>query len=162
MRLAYEVRSSQFGMHTGRTNHLLQLGFANAALFSRKRHLHFLSLDGIWFERPVSIGSILRLTSHVTHTTSSDAFPAVVVSPDRTVCILLTRVGYSHEPNFLKHVSVQANVVDVATGSEQHTNEFKFTWGEQQGEPLRRMVVPQTYAGTLASCRPATNCFVND
>lgn len=55
----------------------------------------------------------------------------------------MTNAGY----RFTQHVFVQAKVVDVATGSEQHTNDFKFTWCEQEGEPLHRMVVPQTYAG---------------
>jgi len=102
-----------------------ELGFANAALFSRRRHLRFLSLDGISFERPVPIGSILRLTSHVTHS-SSEEFPAIV------------------------HVNVEANVLDVKTGTEQETNDFKFTWGEMEGEPLHRVVVPQTYAEAMS------------
>ena len=44
---------------------------------------------------------------------------------------------------------VKANVIDVTTGTEQHTNDFKFTWGETDpdGQTLKRMVVPQTYAG---------------
>ncbi|KIL60612.1 hypothetical protein M378DRAFT_180398 [Amanita muscaria Koide BX008] len=56
----------------------------------------FISLEGISFSRPVPIGSILRLTSYILHTTSSDDFSSVV------------------------HVGVKANVADVQTGSE-HT-----------------------------------------
>ncbi|KAI5117181.1 hypothetical protein M0805_008160 [Coniferiporia weirii] len=104
-----------------------ELGFATAALFSRRRLLHFLSLDGIWFERPVPIGSVLRLTAQVTHSSDKE-YPAVV------------------------NVFVQARVIDVKTGTEQHTNDFKFTWGETDpgSEPLRRTVVPQTYAEAMA------------
>lgn len=47
-----------------------------------------------------------------------------------------------------KHVFVQANVVDPLTGAEQKTNDFRFTWCDDGGEPLQRVVVPQTYAGT--------------
>ncbi|THH07251.1 hypothetical protein EW145_g3509 [Phellinidium pouzarii] len=133
MRLAYEVRSSSFlfpisVISSTRIHNLHpQLGFTTAALFSRRRHLRFLSLDGIWFERPVEIGSILRLTAQVTHTSDKE-FLAVV------------------------NVSVQARIIDVKTGTEKHTNDFKFTWGETEpgGEPLRRMVVPQTYTESMA------------
>ncbi|KAL5478680.1 hypothetical protein ACEPAI_1957 [Sanghuangporus weigelae] len=103
-----------------------ELGFTTASVFARKRRLRFLSLDGIGFKCPVSVGSVLQLTSQVIHT-STDEFPAVV------------------------HVFVKANVIDVKTGTEQHTNDFKFTWGETgpDSEPLRRMVVPQTYAESM-------------
>lgn len=57
---------------------MAQLGFANATLFTRT-HMRFLSLDGISFARPVPIGSILRLTSHITHSSATEEFPAVVV-----------------------------------------------------------------------------------
>ena len=56
-----------------------ELGFANSCLFTRG-HVTFLSLDGISFARPVPIGSLLRLTSNVVHSSSSDDYPALVVS----------------------------------------------------------------------------------
>ncbi|EGO02868.1 hypothetical protein SERLA73DRAFT_176304 [Serpula lacrymans var. lacrymans S7.3] len=97
-----------------------ELGFANASLFTRS-HVRFLSLDGISFARPVPIGSILRLRSLVLHSdTSGDAPPAV-------------------------HVAVLANVVDVGTGQEQTTNEFRFTWCRDDGKPTSRKIVPKTY-----------------
>ena len=51
--------------------------------------------------------------------------------------------------SYLQHVFVQANIIDVKTGSTQHTNDFKFTWGETDpgSPPLQRMVIPRTYAG---------------
>ncbi|KAF8800901.1 hypothetical protein BYT27DRAFT_7148173, partial [Phlegmacium glaucopus] len=73
-----------------------------ASLFTRGP-VKFLSLDGISFARPVPIGSILRLRSQILHTTSSPQY------------------------NIIVHVGVQANVVDVKTGSEQTTNDFRFT-----------------------------------
>jgi len=97
-----------------------ELGFSNAALFTRSP-IRFLSLDGISFARPVPIGSILRLASHILHSSSSSHFPTLV------------------------HVGVQANVVDVNTGFEQTTNDFRFTWCREGSEPLQRRVVPKTY-----------------
>lgn len=49
----------------------------------------------------------------------------------------------------LQHVGVQANVVDVATGKEQTTNDFRFTWCRDHGDLLSRKVVPRTYKGML-------------
>lgn len=51
----------------------------------------------------------------------------------------------------MQHVFVQAKTIDVKTGVEQHTNDFKFTWGESDpdNEPLKRVVFPETYAGKL-------------
>ncbi|TFY55934.1 hypothetical protein EVJ58_g7937 [Rhodofomes roseus] len=97
-----------------------ELGFANAELFTGC-HVLFVSLDGISFAKPVPIGSILRLTSHILHTTQSEKFPGLI------------------------HVVVQANVVDVATGKEQTTNDFRFTWCTDHNIPVTRKVVPKTY-----------------
>ena len=46
-----------------------------------------------------------------------------------------------------QHVGVTANVVDVRTGKEETTNEFRFTWSREDGAPLNRTVVPRTYGG---------------
>ncbi|KAF9472834.1 Thioesterase/thiol ester dehydrase-isomerase [Pholiota conissans] len=100
-----------------------ELGFTNAAMFTRG-HVKFLSLDGISFARPVPIGSILRLRSQILHTSLSS-------------------------PNYaILHVGVKANVVDVKTGLEQTTNDFRFTWCQEHGpsaSPNLREVVPKTY-----------------
>lgn len=56
-----------------------ELGFANSCLFTRD-HVTFVSLDGISFARPVPIGSLLRLTSYVVNSASSDNYPTLVVS----------------------------------------------------------------------------------
>jgi acyl-coenzyme A thioesterase 9 len=97
-----------------------ELGITNAAIFTRGS-VRFLSLDGISFARPVPIGSILRLTSHVLHSSSSSSFPILV------------------------HVGVRASVVDLKTGAEQITNDFRFTWCREGGEELERKLVPKTY-----------------
>ncbi|KZS86712.1 Thioesterase/thiol ester dehydrase-isomerase [Sistotremastrum niveocremeum HHB9708] len=101
-----------------------ELGFTTATLFTR-HPVRFLSLDGISFKRPVPIGSILRLTSHVAHTESTPEYPTLV------------------------NVGVKANVVDVATGSEITTNHFSFTWCTDDGEPLSRIVVPRSYEDAM-------------
>ncbi|PPQ69355.1 hypothetical protein CVT25_004747 [Psilocybe cyanescens] len=99
-----------------------ELGFANASMFTRG-HVRFLSLDGISFARPVPIGSILRLRSQILYTASSAQYPILV------------------------HVGVKANVVDVKTGQEQTTNDFRFTWCQdtETASPDLRKVVPKTY-----------------
>ena len=100
-----------------------ELAYSNSMLFARGP-LRFLSLDSISFARPVPIGSILRLKSYIVHTTSTDEFPALL------------------------HVTVKASAIDIRTGEEQTTNDFRFTWCREQGEPLSRTVVPMTYQGT--------------
>ncbi|KJA15154.1 hypothetical protein HYPSUDRAFT_149535 [Hypholoma sublateritium FD-334 SS-4] len=99
-----------------------ELGFTNASMFTQG-HTKFLSLDGISFARPVPIGSILRLRSQIVHTATSSQYPILV------------------------HVGVKANVVDVTTGLEQTTNDFRFTWCQEHGSssPNLRHVVPKTY-----------------
>ncbi|KAH9477054.1 Acyl-coenzyme A thioesterase 9, mitochondrial [Psilocybe cubensis] len=101
-----------------------ELGFANASMFTRG-HVRFLSLDGISFARPVPIGSILRLRSQILYTTEA------------------AEAGYA----ILVHVGVKANVVDVKTGQEQTTNDFRFTWCQDKeiASPDLRKVVPKTY-----------------
>ncbi|KAG6908041.1 hypothetical protein DXG01_006403 [Tephrocybe rancida] len=100
-----------------------ELGFVNSSILTRGP-VRFLSLDGISFARPVPIGSILRLTSQILHTSTPPDSPAPM----------------------LVHVGVKANVVDVKTGTEQTTNDFRFTWC-REGEGVPRKVVPKTYQG---------------
>lgn len=101
-----------------------ELGFANATLFCRGP-VRFLSLDKISFAKPVSIGSILRLRSTIIHSTASGRHPVIV------------------------HVRVEANVVDVSTGLEETTNDFRFTWAVEDGPRLSRNAVPKTYEESM-------------
>ena len=80
MRLAYEVSFSDISERLSLTDFPCKLGFTNASMFTRGP-VRFLSLDGISFARPVPIGSILRLTSLILHTSASASqFPMFVVS----------------------------------------------------------------------------------
>lgn len=112
------IHSKIFGGYLMRLAY--ELGYANASLFT-KCPLRFLSLDGITFRLPVPIGSALRLTSTICHTTTDEQHRALV------------------------NVWVQANVIDSQTGDEQTTNNFYFTWCREDGEDLKRTVVPKTY-----------------
>ena len=58
--------------------HNVQLGYSNAMLFMRGP-VRFLSLDSISFARPVPIGSVLRLTSYILHTSHNAEYPALIV-----------------------------------------------------------------------------------
>jgi len=108
------VHSKIFGGYLMRLAY--ELAYTDAILFTRFP-VRFLSLDGISFRKPVPIGSILSLTSHVTCT---------------------QRQG---DQGSLVHVVVQADVVDPSTGSKQTTNDFRFTWGSK----TERNVAPRTY-----------------
>ena len=112
--------------------------------------MRFLSLDGIRFAQPVPIGSLLRLTSYVLHSTSSAEFPIIVV---RLAQLLVHVTNCLLSLNRSQHVAVTANVVDVETGNELTTNEFRFTWCRDDSPAVvpRRTVVPKTYKG--ADCR---------
>ncbi|CAE7227659.1 unnamed protein product [Rhizoctonia solani] len=116
------VHSKVFGGYLMRLAY--EIGYTNAYMFTRAP-LRFLSLDGIAFKKPVPIGSILRLTSHISHTTSNAEFAAVA------------------------HVQVQAEVIDPATGEDNLTNTFRFTWVREDGPPLQRLVVPRTYSDAM-------------
>ncbi|KAH7339912.1 HotDog domain-containing protein [Rhizoctonia solani] len=116
------VHSKVFGGYLMRLAY--EIGYTDAYMFTRAP-LRFLSLDGISFKKPVPIGSILRLTSHISHTTSNVEFAAVA------------------------HVQVQAEVIDPATGEDNLTNTFRFTWVRENGPPLQRLVIPRTYAEAM-------------
>ncbi|KZP19840.1 Thioesterase/thiol ester dehydrase-isomerase [Athelia psychrophila] len=98
-----------------------ELGYAGAALFARAP-VRFLALDGISFTRPVPIGSVLRLSGRVLHTHGK-----------------------------LVHVAVRAYTADIATGAEEVTNDFRFTFARPL-DPLNansREVVPKTYTEAM-------------
>lgn len=42
---------------------------------------------------------------------------------------------------------MRANVINPDTGEERTTNDFYFTWCRDEGEPLKKIVVPRTYQG---------------
>jgi acyl-coenzyme A thioesterase 9 len=119
-------------------------------MFTRGR-VRFLSSDGISFAHPVSIGSILLLKSQILHTSLSYGCPLVVS------CRAFNAIHYEALLGS-QHVGVKANVVDVKTGTEETTNDFRFTWC-QVAEPdcsNLRIVVPKSYKGVVGVFRIKT------
>lgn len=49
-----------------------------------------------------------------------------------------------------QHVRVQANVVDVKTGREETTNDFRFTFARDDGYHEVPRIIPRTYHGMIA------------
>lgn len=114
--------------------------------------MRFLSLDSTTFKLPVSVGSILRLTSAVAHTLPGEKGSEYGTLVVRIIFLSLAcLVQSAHLYGFFYHcgqnIRVQADVLDVATGEEKNTNEFHFTWGVEGPEPLKKTVVPVTYTG---------------
>ncbi|KAL7423785.1 hypothetical protein Q5752_001369 [Cryptotrichosporon argae] len=103
-----------------------ELAFTNAAIFA-SRPMRFLSLDQITFRLPVPIGAVLRLSSRVVTT---------------------TRAGDGADAR--AHVTVRAEVEEVETGVRRETNTFFFTLAPEDGRPIGRIVVPETYAEAMA------------
>ena len=50
----------------------------------------------------------------------------------------------------MQHVKVQANVVDVKSGREETTNDFRFTFAKDDGVDGTPIIVPETYQGMTA------------
>jgi len=101
---------------------------------------------------------------HLVCSPRSDWFypsPYIVYPPYKCFCVSVSdaccelRFGnlLLQRLNVFQHVGVKANVVDVKTGSEQTTNDFRFTWCREQGEGIPRMVVPKTYKGMSCPSR---------
>lgn len=51
----------------------------------------------------------------------------------------------------MQHVRVQANVVDVKTGQEETTNDFRFTLAKDDACHDMPIIIPRTYQGMNAS-----------
>ncbi len=94
-----------------------ELAHATGSVFA-KSSVKLLSLDEIIFKKPVSVGSLLKLSSQV------------IYSP-----------GEEHK-SF--QVSVTASVTDVETGATDITNNFHFSFSSQD-KPVRK-ILPRTYA----------------
>ncbi|OZJ06814.1 hypothetical protein BZG36_00001, partial [Bifiguratus adelaidae] len=92
-----------------------ELAWANAAAFTKSRPVP-LSLDDITFRKPVPIGTLLDLSSHVVYSEGSE------------FC-----------------VSVVADVMDFTKDARETTNIFNFTFQKTDGNPVSR-VMPRTYA----------------
>jgi acyl-coenzyme A thioesterase 9 len=44
-----------------------ELAFADASIFLKSRSANLLSMDEVIFQRPVHVGSLLKLTSHIVY-----------------------------------------------------------------------------------------------
>ncbi|CAO3685941.1 unnamed protein product [Umbelopsis vinacea] len=112
-----------------------ELAFADASLFLKSRCPNLLSMDEVIFRRPVHVGSLLKLTSHIVYAE-----------------------GYPHR-SF--QVRVVAEVVDIEKDLREVTNVFYFTLStdDPNGERLRshkstddppvRRILPRTYAESM-------------
>ncbi|KAL7414495.1 HotDog domain-containing protein [Mrakia frigida] len=99
-----------------------ELSYSNTVLFARSP-VRFQSLDEISFQRPVPIGSVLRLVATVSHTSTS------------------SNQIHSH---------IAADTIDVSTGVRNKCNDFHFTWQKMNGNGLDREVKPVTYFESMA------------
>lgn len=109
------------------TDLLSELAFTNASVFAQQPP-RFLALDKIEFKLPVPIGAILWLKS---------------------------KVVYAEEPSSgvygqaKMHITVTAEVEDVKTGTRAETNTFYFTMVKDNMEPLKKLIVPDTYVEAM-------------
>ncbi|KAJ2884644.1 hypothetical protein H4R27_001945 [Coemansia aciculifera] len=107
------VHNKIFGGYLMRLAH--ELSFANGSVLTQSRP-SYISLDDFSFQKPVNIGSILKLTSQVV---------------------------YSEPENKTFQVAVSADVIDNIQNSTERTNTFYFNFSCPNGRVPR--VVPRTY-----------------
>ncbi|KAJ2762248.1 hypothetical protein IWQ56_005087 [Coemansia nantahalensis] len=111
------VHNKIFGGYLMRLAH--ELSFANGSVFTKSRPV-YVSLDDFSFRKPVSIGSILKLTSQVV---------------------------YSEPENGTFRVEVAADVVDNLAKTAVRTNTFYFNFSCLDGTVPR--VVPRSYGDMM-------------
>jgi len=92
-----------------------ELAFSTAFIFA-KTQPYFVSLDDVAFHKPVEIGSILSLKSHVIYTTEKSLL-----------------------------IEVTAEVIQPAAGDRQLTNVFYFTFNCYKATTAIPRVIPKTY-----------------
>ncbi|KAI8322127.1 Thioesterase/thiol ester dehydrase-isomerase [Martensiomyces pterosporus] len=107
------VHNKIFGGYLMRLAH--ELSFANGSVFTQSRP-SYVSLDDFSFQKPVNIGSILKLSSQVV---------------------------YSEPENKTFQVAVSADVIDNLKNTTERTNTFYFNFCCPNG--LVRRVVPRSY-----------------
>jgi acyl-coenzyme A thioesterase 9 len=96
-----------------------ELAYSTGYIFAKSR-ISFVALDDIIFKQPVSIGSLLSLTSQVTYSAAS------------TRCF---------------QVKVKADVIDPLTGQQATTNTFHFTFEAHTEQHYQ--VMPRSYDETM-------------
>ncbi|KAG2182993.1 hypothetical protein INT44_005974 [Umbelopsis vinacea] len=112
-----------------------ELAFADASVFLKSRCANLLSMDEVIFQRPVHVGSLLKLTSHIVYAE-----------------------GYPHR-SF--QVRVVAEVADIEKDLLEVTNVFYFTLSTRDPngnrsdehpnteEPAVRRILPHTYGESM-------------
>ncbi|CAO3662854.1 unnamed protein product [Umbelopsis ramanniana] len=112
-----------------------ELAFADASIFLKSRCANLLSMDEVIFQRPVHVGSLLKLTSHIVYAE-----------------------GYPHR-SF--QVRVVAEVADIEKDLREVTNIFYFTLSTRDPngnrsdehrdivEPAVRRILPRTYGESM-------------
>ncbi|KAJ2785907.1 hypothetical protein H4R18_000296 [Coemansia javaensis] len=114
---ARNVHNKIFGGYLMRLAH--ELSFASGSVFAMSRP-SYVSLDDFSFRKPVSIGSILRLTSQVVYS-----------EPERKAF----------------QVEVAADVIDNLAGTVDRTNTFYFNFSCADGAVPR--IVPRSYGDMM-------------
>jgi acyl-coenzyme A thioesterase 9 len=97
-----------------------ELAHSTGYIFAKSK-ISFVALDDILFRLPVSIGSLLSLTSQVTY------------SSEKTRCI---------------QVKVKADVIDPLTNLQETTNTFHFTFQVSENVEFYK-VMPRSYDETM-------------
>jgi acyl-coenzyme A thioesterase 9 len=97
-----------------------ELAYATGYIFTKSR-ITFIALDDIIFRKPVSIGSLLSLTSQVVYSEG--------------------------QKSSVFQVKVKADVVDPIQDEQDTTNTFHFTFKSQSSNVPR--VMPRSYDETM-------------
>jgi acyl-coenzyme A thioesterase 9 len=98
-----------------------ELAYSTGYIFTRSR-ISFVAVDDIIFRQPVSIGSLLSLTSQIVYSKGS---------PSRSF-----------------QVSVKADVIDPIHDTQATTNTFQFTFAVPPNTPLPK-IMPRSYDETM-------------
>jgi len=130
------VHMNVFGGYLIRSSY--ELAWMNAALYANQP-VRFLSLDALSFHLPVSIGTILTLSSHVTYTNNHN---------NENDDIQDSKSSSSSSSTVIASVVVVAEINDVATGLRKRSNTFHYSF--DLGSKVEKRVTPESYAETLA------------
>lgn len=125
------------------------------AIFTHGKPVSFLSLDALSFHLPVSIGSVLSLTSRITYTSTSEETTQIDKSHD----IHPDQPGFADGHGAVASVVVLAEVVDLRSGRRHKSNTFHFSF--DLGEEEQRVLPGEVY-GKLCLCVTHFISFLSD
>lgn len=124
------VHMNVFGGYLIRSSY--ELAWMAAALYANQS-VNFLSLDALSFHLPVSIGTVLTLSSHVTYTNNHEDEEGN---------------QQNQKSSAIASVVVVAEINEVATGLRKRSNTFHYSF--DLGSNVTKRVTPESYAETLA------------